>query len=404
MIYERGLSSVTDRQQQLVKVQDQLAKETKILTPADDPAGKAQAIALTDRIKQNEQFQENADMVINDLSRQESVLSNISGSMFRAKELFVQAGNGALDPRDRESIALEIEVLRDNALNMMNAQNENGDYLFSGFQTEVKPFTQDPDTGEYIYNGDSGSKSVQVTSSLRVQSSSSGNEAFQQTPAELRARAGQVNGDVTGSRTFISDQGTWNSYHQANYDKSNPANNVYTVSVGAGSYSITKPDPETGAPVVQDGGPYTPGDTISYQGMDMTLQGAATNGTAEFRLSRPQQNIATVLNDMASLLRDPGVSSEKLAQGIEFAISDLDSAEVSLGSARAKTGSRINSAETALLTNTDFEIANKETRSKIQDVDYAEAMTELTKQDTALQAAQATFTRITRLSLFDYLR
>ena len=89
---------------------------------------------------------------------------------------------------------------------------------------------------------------------------------------------------------------------------------------------------------------------------------------------------------------------------IDFGLADLDAAEVNLGSVRAKTGSRMNSAQTAILTNTDFEIANKDTRSKIQDVDYAEAMTELTKQDTALQAAQATFTRITRLSLFDYLR
>lgn len=406
MIYERGLSSVTDRQQQLVKVQDQLAKETKILTPADDPAGKAQSVALTDRIKQNEQFQKNADMVINDLSRQESVLANITESMFRAKELFVQAGNGALDPTDRASIALEIDVLRDNALNMMNAQNENGDYLFSGFQSEVKPFTLDPVTGEYRYNGDNGSKQVQITSSQRVPSSTDGSEAFEQTPSELRARVGQVGGDVTGARTVISDRTMWNDYHQANYDKSNPEYNVYTVRVEDGNkYFISRLDPATNAPddIV---GPiaYPPGEPISFEGMEITLQGMPDTGTAEFSLSRPKQNIATILNDMSNLLKDPEVGSAELAQSIEFALSDLDSAEVSLGSVRAKTGSRINSAETALMTNMDFEIANKETRSKIQDVDYAEAMTELTKQDTALQAAQATFTRITRLSLFDYLR
>lgn len=405
MIYERGLSSVTDRQQKLVKVQDQLAKETKILTPADDPAGKAQAVALTDRIKQNEQFQKNADMAVNDLSRQESVMSNITDSMFRAKELFVQAGSGALDPKDRESIALEVDALRDNVLNSMNAQNENGDYLFAGYQTEVQPFTQDPDTGEYRYNGDSGSKEVQITPSQRVPSSTDGSEAFEQTPSELRARVGQVSGDVTGARTEISDRGTWNDYHQANYDKSNPENNVYTVDVDGNDYSISRLNPTTGLPEeVAADNTYVPGEPISFEGMEITLKGMPNTGTAEFSLSRPKQNIATVLNDMSNLLKDPEVGSTELGQGIEFALSDLDSAESSLGSARAKTGSRINSAETALMTNTDFEIANKETRSKIQDVDYAEAMTELTKQDTALQAAQATFTRLTRLSLFDYLR
>jgi flagellar hook-associated protein 3 FlgL len=33
----------------------------------------------------------------------------------------------------------------------------------------------------------------------------------------------------------------------------------------------------------------------------------------------------------------------------------------------------------------------------------AEAISELTKQETALQASQATFGRLTNLSLFDYL-
>ncbi|MCL5255590.1 MAG: flagellar hook-associated protein FlgL [Gammaproteobacteria bacterium] len=403
-IYDKGLSSVIDRQNKLVKVQDQIARETKILTPADDPAGKAQTLALTDRIKQNEQFQKNSQLVLNDLSRQESVMSNISESLFRAKELFVQAGNGALDSVDRQSLALEIEVLRGNALDMMNAQNENGDYLFAGYQTEQKPFIFNSTTGVYDYKGDSGKKQVQITSSLKVQSSSPGSEVFQQTPVQLKARVGETSGDIASGRSIIVNKAEFNAYHVAQYDKKNPENNVYTISVAGGNYSITRPDPETGLDIEVAAGAYTPGDTISYQGADFALQGAATAGTLEFRLSQPQQNVATILNDMVNALNNPDLSAEELAQAIEFGLADLDAAEVSIGSVRAKTGSRMNSAETAILTNTDFEIANKETRSRIQDVDYAEAMTELTKQDTALQAAQATFTRITRLSLFDYLR
>lgn len=399
-IYERGLNSVMDRQQKLVKVQDQIARETKILTPADDPAGKAQALALTDRIKQNQQFQKNADMVINDLSRQDSVLSNITTSLFRAKELFVYAGSGALSFSDRQSLALEIEVLRDNALDMMNAQKENGDYLFSGYQTEAQPFVYDPETGVYQYHGDNGSKQVQVTASLQLQSSTSGAEAFQQTPVQLNARAGNSTGDITGGSTYIADRSTWDAFHRANYDKTNPDNNLYTVEFNAGVYSVLDAAGNT-----VDTGPYTPGDPVEFNGMQLHLQGDATDGsTIEFRLNQPQQNVATILNDMVNLITDPNLNEAQLAQGIEFGLADLASAETSAGNVRAQTGSRLNSAKTAVMTNFDFEIANKETRSKIQDVDYAEAMTELMKQDTALQAAQATFTRITRLSLFDYLR
>ena len=403
-IYDKGLSSVMDRQNKLVKVQDQIARETKILTPADDPAGKAQALALTDRIKQNEQFQKNSELVVNDLSRQESVLSNISDSLFRAKELFVQAGNGALDSRDRAALALEIEVLRDNALDMMNARNENGDYLFAGYQTEQQPFVFNPTTGVYDYAGDSGARQVQITASLQVKSSTPGSEAFQQTPVSLRARVGDTTGNIEGGRSIVSAPATFNSYHAENYDKRNPANNLYTVTVADGNYTITKPDPKGGPDIEVANAAYTPGQPIEYQGMQLNLLGEATTGTMEFRLAQPQQNVATILNDMVVALNTADITTEELTQAIEFGLADLDAAEVNLGSVRAKTGSRMNSAQTAILTNNDFEIANKDTRSKIQDVDYAEAMTELTKQDTALQAAQATFTRITRMSLFDYLR
>lgn len=331
-------------------------------------------------------------------------MSNISESLFRAKELFVQAGNGALDATDRQSLALEIEVLRDNALDMMNARNENGDYLFAGYQTETQPFVFNPTTGVYDYAGDNGAKKVQLTSSLQVKSSTSGAEAFQQTPTQLKARVEQSSGDITGGRSLITDPGTWNEYHANSFDKKNSDNNLYTVSVDGDTYSITKPDPDGGAPIEQASGTFVPGEPIEYQGMQLNVLGNATDGTLSFRLSQPKQNVATVLNDMVVALNNPALSTAELTQAIEFGLADLDAAEVNLGSARAKTGSRMNSAETAILTNMDFEIANKETRSRIQDVDYAKAMTELTKQDTALQAAQATFTRITRLSLFDYLR
>jgi flagellar hook-associated protein 3 FlgL len=50
-----------------------------------------------------------------------------------------------------------------------------------------------------------------------------------------------------------------------------------------------------------------------------------------------------------------------------------------------------------------LEISNKVARSNIDEVDYAEAVSELSRQETALQAAQATFSRVTGTSLFDFI-
>lgn len=49
-------------------------------------------------------------------------------------------------------------------------------------------------------------------------------------------------------------------------------------------------------------------------------------------------------------------------------------------------------------------VRNAEVLSKLKDLDYAEALTDLRKEEVILQAAQSTFMRIGQLSLFDYIQ
>ena len=54
-------------------------------------------------------------------------------------------------------------------------------------------------------------------------------------------------------------------------------------------------------------------------------------------------------------------------------------------------------------TNSALDINNKANKASLVEVDMAEAISDLTKHETALQASQATFGRLANLSLFDYL-
>ena len=46
----------------------------------------------------------------------------------------------------------------------------------------------------------------------------------------------------------------------------------------------------------------------------------------------------------------------------------------------------------------------KTTLSEVEDLDYAEAVTRMQKELTALEAAMGSFSKMSSLSLFDYLR
>ncbi len=45
----------------------------------------------------------------------------------------------------------------------------------------------------------------------------------------------------------------------------------------------------------------------------------------------------------------------------------------------------------------------KTTMSNVQDLDYTEAITQMNKDQLALEAAQSSFAKISKLSLFNYL-
>ena len=63
----------------------------------------------------------------------------------------------------------------------------------------------------------------------------------------------------------------------------------------------------------------------------------------------------------------------------------------------------MNVVERVTDSNSALDINNQENRSSLIEIDAAEAISDLTKQESGLQAAQATFGRLAKLSLFDYL-
>ncbi|OQX31823.1 MAG: hypothetical protein B0D96_13345 [Candidatus Sedimenticola endophacoides] len=85
-------------------------------------------------------------------------------------------------------------------------------------------------------------------------------------------------------------------------------------------------------------------------------------------------------------------------------LDDLDLAMQNVLGTRASAGARLNAVEEQELLNESFILSMEANRSKVQDLDYAEALTRFSQQETALQAAQQVFLRLEGLSLFNLMR
>ena len=89
---------------------------------------------------------------------------------------------------------------------------------------------------------------------------------------------------------------------------------------------------------------------------------------------------------------------------IQQGIADLDQMHNGLTLAIAQTGSdqKIVQSQLDVLDETNLRL--KSTLSEIEDLDYAEAVTRMNKESLALQAAMGSFSKISGLTLFDYIR
>lgn len=402
--FNQSLDGILNTQKRLLRAQDQMIKQTKILTPADDPSGSAKVLGVGQNLSQLAQYEQNGIAVKNNLGVEETVLASIRTAMDRARVLAIASGNGSYSESEREAVASEIEGIQQQLFDLMNSRNVEGGYLFSGFQDGLQAFSLDASTGKYVFNGDDGQKALQVSPGVTLAVNDSGKKVFDsvqvrpQPSAPVIAVAGPTSAAVN-----VINPDVFNSYYINNYDKVTPANNTLSVELTAPSnYQVLR----GGVPIVPAvTGAYTSGQPISFNGLEIVITGPAGAGRVDFTLPAPEKtNILNTLSELMTALRTPGPVTNTFQSSVAKAVGEIDDASTSVASARSAIGGRINVLDSINGSNADLEILATQYQADIAEVDFSKVIAELTKEETALQAVQSTFSTITNTTLFDYIR
>ena len=400
-IYDQNVRSIMNNQTELSKTQEQLASGKRIIAPSDDPVGAAKVLRLTEEVDELTQFQRNNDLVTGSLEQQEAVLTNITNSINRARTLVVQSGNGILADPDKRAIGAELEQIKLEVLDLMNTQDADGNYLYAGYQSGNQAFSFNPaSTGNAVsFAGDAGVSFIQLSNSSKIQSTSNGYDVFENVLSRFKF---SVTGSAVGNleSATVKEQGTFDTFFDKNFDPVNAANNNYRVNFLAGGQAELV-NQGTGAVVDTVG--FTSGQPFTVKGMQFEATAVAGN-SIDFSLDTPEKkSMAQAIHEIQEILLDSTIDNGALQESIADALVGLDNGLERISLERASIGSRLNIAESSYETNLDMEIAAKAARSSIQDVDYAEASTKFAQQETALNAALATFPKITNLSLFNFI-
>lgn len=383
------LASIQRQQAELAAIQDQVSSGKRISTAADDPAGAAQGLLLQQGLDRLENFATNSETARRRLALEEGSLSQTTDALNRVRELAIQAASGTQTAESRSAIAAEAQELLTGLLNTANAQDGEGRYLFAGNLVQSRPFIL---SGSVQYAGDSGVRTQRVADARTVQEGDPGSAVFMQIPSG--------NGSYTvGSSAGNTGTGSWSSA---------------TVTNGtpfvAGTYTVEFTSPtaweaRSGAVVVASG-TYAPGETISFQGASIEFQGTPAAGD-QFTVAPARfQDVFRTVQDFISTL---GTNTSNAAGRATFQnqinanLQNLDQALQHVSNFRSQVGARLATIDRQLDNNADVALELKSSLSKIQDLDYATAISRLEQQLTSLEAAQKAYARTQSFSLFDVL-
>lgn len=296
LLHSQGVQSMLDKQAELMRLQNQVSSGKRILAPSDDPSGVSRLMGISEAQNQIKQYDENINYATQRLGLEESKIDSSLLVLQRVRELAIQAANtGTYDIRSQQAIASEVKEKLQELFDYANTRDENGDYIFAGFQSKAPAFSTDG-AGNYIFNGDQGQQSIQIGSDRQVITSDSGAEIFQ------LVRTGNGDFAVDASRT---NAGIGRISSGAVVDRAAFLQHDYRIQfIDADNYQIID-DTNGGTVVGAAPRPYTEGGTINFDGVAVEIHGAPAAGD-EFSIEASRhQDVFTSLSELAREMDAP---------------------------------------------------------------------------------------------------
>ena len=370
--------------------------------------------AAEEKKSETAQLLSNSKRAQKDLEVLDVSFDRLQNLIIRLQELAVESANDTLLPEERARFVGEANMIKLELLDVANQSDNFGNNLFGGVSGFESPFHMNSN-GDVSYSGSSIAKEIQVTSGLSVKQNFSGMEVFQ----KIEGSDGDfsifnlVDDLIESLKIDLNSGQSSNLFRDA---KSIAIKLPNTVSEASISFKIEAGENSLNLNEIIYGNDFT------ALAASINSQTATTGLSASFN-GNNQLVLSGNLNDLViSDFTYSGAADDKPSIDVinindgkikeSIAEKDLDS-EVLRGkitdafehfaTKRAEVSASARRAQDAEVSAQDILLVLEEDISEIKDADLASILTQLEFLMTQKDAAQATFTRVTSKSLFDFL-
>jgi len=186
-ITESRLLEITTRgvdaaKQKVGRASAELSSGMRVRRPSDDPSAWLEGMRAKARKEVSVAHGKASAAAQDRLSESELRVQEMIDIFSQARERSVMFANESYDAAARQLGAEEMLVIRDRALNALNAQGTSGEYLFAGSQSSTPPFSP-----QGAYQGDSSTRQVGTGAGATVAMSIPGNEFTSQFGVDVLA-------------------------------------------------------------------------------------------------------------------------------------------------------------------------------------------------------------------------
>jgi flagellar hook-associated protein 3 FlgL len=382
-----------------------LSSGKRVLTAKDDAVSFGTLAGYKNDLASIEKYKRNINQAESHNSLQEVVFTNAENILNNIKEIMLQANNGAMSTGDLQTLAKQTRNSFDQLLDIANSQNENGDYIFSGYQTELRPFSQQTD-GSVLYSGDTGINEIQIAKNIKIPTNQTGDAAFLNVSNPI--------GDFSATYPTTPANTSGVSVESANVtDRSayNVSSGPFTFATDPTTNNLTVTDSTLPTPVVvfpvlpAVPAPYVAGQVISFEGINVTLSGNTLPG--ESFVINEQENISIFesINDAIIWMEKGSVITDTEQHQVDYnAILDqLSDSTSHITARRVDAGIRLQVLDSQENRHLDSALNLSSAKASIEDLDFAKAISEFEQSKIALQASQQAFSKVQGLSLFNYI-
>jgi flagellar hook-associated protein 3 FlgL len=393
LIQTQFLSAIATLESNLSQTQNQISSNKSFTTASQNPTAAGAVNNYNQSLAQSQQYDTNANSAQTRLSTEDSALAQVQTQLQSLRDLALQANNSTLSSQDRTAIASQATQIQNSLLALANTQDGNGEYLFGGFSTQTQPFSLSASGA--TYNGDQGQRQVQIAAGQTVADGDNGNTVF----GQVRTGNGTFAASAPSSNAGTGVLGAITVSNAALY---HAGNGIYSINFTApGTYEV-----RDSANALVSNGAYTDGGTISFAGIQVTLNGQPATNDSFTVAPSTNQSLFTTVQNLVNALQPGAATSTATAQlnnSIGNAINNIDQALDQTSNVRATIGGRLNSITTQLSVSGSQQVQLQTTISSLQSLDYASAITTLTQQNTTLSAALQAYTLTQGLTLFKFL-